>query len=62
MTVVETVRFLKDAGGLMPESDRAELIEFIDANPEAGNVIQRPVASESCVGLCRAAANEGGHA
>lgn len=39
MTVVETVRFLKDAGGLMPESDRAELIEFIDANPEAGNVI-----------------------
>lgn len=39
MTVVETVRFLKDAGGLMPESDRAELIEFIDANLEAGNVI-----------------------
>jgi hypothetical protein len=39
MTVVETVRFLKDASGLMPESDRARLVEFIGANPEAGDVI-----------------------
>ncbi len=39
MTVVETVRFLKDASGLIPESDRARLVEFIGANPEAGDVI-----------------------
>jgi mRNA-degrading endonuclease RelE of RelBE toxin-antitoxin system len=39
MTVVETARFLKDASGLMPESDRARLVEFIGANPEGGDVI-----------------------
>lgn len=39
MTVVETVRFLKDIEGLMPESDRARLVEFIGANPEAGDLI-----------------------
>jgi hypothetical protein len=39
MTVVETGRFLRDAQPLMPESDRAELVAFIAANPEAGNVI-----------------------
>jgi mRNA-degrading endonuclease RelE of RelBE toxin-antitoxin system len=38
-TVVETVRFLKDAEGLIPESDRARLVEFIGANPEAGDLI-----------------------
>jgi hypothetical protein len=36
MTVVETVRFLKDAESLMPESDRVQLVQFIAANPEAG--------------------------
>jgi mRNA-degrading endonuclease RelE of RelBE toxin-antitoxin system len=39
MTVVETVRLLKDAEKLMPGSDRARLVEFIGANPEAGDVI-----------------------
>jgi hypothetical protein len=39
MTVVETARFLKDADRLMPEPDRVELVEFIAANPEAGDVI-----------------------
>ena len=39
MTVVETVRFLKDASGLMPESDRVRLVEFVGANPEVGDVI-----------------------
>lgn len=39
ITVVETVRFLKDAEGLMPESDRARLVEFIAANPERGDLI-----------------------
>jgi Protein of unknown function (DUF1044). len=39
MTVVETGRFLRDAHPLMPESERVELVAFIAANPEAGNVI-----------------------
>lgn len=39
MTVVETIRFLKDADGLIEESDRARMVEFIGANPEAGDVI-----------------------
>ena len=39
MTVVETERFLNDAQPLMPESERVELIVFVAANPEAGDVI-----------------------
>ena len=39
MAVVETVRFLRDAENLMPESDRARLVEFVGANPESGDVI-----------------------
>ena len=39
MTVVETGRFLKDADRLMPEADRAELVEFIAANPQSGELI-----------------------
>jgi hypothetical protein len=40
MTVVETERFLKDARSLMPESERLELVAFVAANPEAGDVIR----------------------
>lgn len=39
MTVVETVRFLRDAERLMRGSTRSRLIEFIGANPEAGDLI-----------------------
>lgn len=39
MTVVETVRFLKDAEALIEESDRARLVPFIGANPEEGDLI-----------------------
>jgi hypothetical protein len=39
MTVVETVRFLKDADGLIPEPERARLVEFIGSNPESGDLI-----------------------
>jgi len=41
MTVVETERFLKDAKVLMPESERSELVAFVAANPEAGDVISQ---------------------
>jgi hypothetical protein len=39
MTVVETRRFIKDANRLMPEAYRAELVNFIGANPEAGDLV-----------------------
>ena len=39
ITVVETVRFLKDADRLMPESDRSNLVGLIAANPDAGDLI-----------------------
>ena len=39
MSVVETVRFLKDVDRIMPESDREDLVAFVGANPEAGDLI-----------------------
>lgn len=39
MTVVETARFLKDAKPLMPASEREELVVFVGANPESGEII-----------------------
>ena len=40
MTVVETAEFLKHATELMPDSDRDDLVAFVGANPEAGEIIQ----------------------
>jgi hypothetical protein len=39
MTVVETDRFLKDTKTIMSDSERAELVLFLGANPEAGDII-----------------------
>jgi hypothetical protein len=39
MTVVETGEFLKHAKPLMSDSQRAELVAFVGANPEAGEII-----------------------
>jgi len=39
MTVVETGEFLKRSGPLMSGSERAELVAFVEANPEVGEVI-----------------------
>jgi hypothetical protein len=39
MTVVETAEFLKHAMRLMTDSERAELVAFVGANPEAGEII-----------------------
>lgn len=39
MTVVETARFLKDAKPMMSDSEREELVAFLGANPEAGDII-----------------------
>ena len=39
MAVVETKEFLKQAKPLMSDSERAELVAFVGANPEAGEII-----------------------
>jgi hypothetical protein len=39
ITVVETDRFLRDASQLMPEAERMNLVAFIAANPESGDLI-----------------------
>ena len=39
MTVVETGEFLKHAKPLMSDSERSELVAFVGANPEAGEII-----------------------
>jgi hypothetical protein len=39
MTVVETGRFLRDAVGLMPDSDKDRPLWFVGENPEIGDVI-----------------------
>jgi hypothetical protein len=39
MTVVETARFLKDVRPLLSNSEREELVAFVGANPEAGEII-----------------------
>jgi hypothetical protein len=39
MTVVETDRFIRDANQLMPEPERMNLVAFIAANPESGDLI-----------------------
>src|ERR1039458_4738707 len=39
MAVVETKEFLKRAEPLMSDSERAELVALVGANPEAGEII-----------------------
>jgi len=40
MTVLETAEFLRHAKPLMSDSERADLVAFIGANPEAGAIIR----------------------
>jgi hypothetical protein len=39
MPVVETAPFLKDAKRLMSDSEREELVMFVGANPEVGEIM-----------------------
>jgi hypothetical protein len=39
MTVVETPGFLRDAGAALTENERAEVVWFIAANPDAGDTV-----------------------
>jgi hypothetical protein len=39
-TIVETPEFLAQAGGLLSEQERSELIDFLARNPTAGDLMQ----------------------
>jgi mRNA-degrading endonuclease RelE of RelBE toxin-antitoxin system len=39
ITVAETALFLKQAAGLWRDEDRAEFVDYIAANPDAGHLI-----------------------
>ena len=39
MTVVETPGFVRDASAALSDEERAEMIFFLAANPEAGDII-----------------------
>jgi hypothetical protein len=39
MTVVETEEFLKHAKPLLSDSERSDMVAFVGANPEAGDII-----------------------
>jgi hypothetical protein len=41
ITVIETQQFIKKAGQLMTEAERAALIDLVANYPEAGDVIPR---------------------
>jgi hypothetical protein len=40
MTVVETPGFLRDAAAAMAEDERAEVVSFLAANPDAGDIMR----------------------
>ena len=50
MTVVETERFLRDARPLLPDEERAELVAFVGANPQAGRSNPRNRRREEVAG------------
>lgn len=39
MTVVETAEFLKRVARLMPDSEREQVVAFVGANPNAGEIV-----------------------
>ena len=50
MTVVETPGFLRDAATAMAESERDEVVSFLAANPDAGDVMPIQEAPGNSVG------------
>ena len=40
ITVVETPLFIREAGRLLSDKDRLELVEFLAENPESGVIMQ----------------------
>jgi hypothetical protein len=62
MTVVETDRFLKDTKTIMSDSERAELVLFLGANPERETLSPIRAACERCVGRAPEWGNAEAHA
>jgi hypothetical protein len=40
LTVIETAEYLRQAGKLFSEEERAAIVAFLSGNPEAGDVMQ----------------------
>jgi hypothetical protein len=53
MTVVETEQFVREANGLMTESERLELIAYVASSPESGDVMRDRRRSEAALGRQR---------
>jgi hypothetical protein len=54
MTVVETAEFLKHAMRLMTDSEPEDLVAFVGANPEAGEIMPETGGVRKSGGLGRA--------
>jgi hypothetical protein len=53
MTVVETADFLKHATRLMTDSEREALAAFVEANPEAGEIMPETCGVRNTASGCR---------
>jgi hypothetical protein len=50
MTVVETPGFLRDAAAALTDEEMSEVIWFLAANPDVGDIMPETGGVESCVG------------
>jgi len=57
MTVVETPGFIRDASAALTDEEQTDMIFFLAANPEAGNIMAETGGGESCAGRHRDAAS-----
>ena len=57
MTVVETPGFLRDAAAALTEEERTELVSYLAANPEVGELMPETGGAENFVGERRAEEN-----
>jgi hypothetical protein len=60
MTVAETAPFIRQAAKLWTEADRHDFVDFIAANPDAGDVIPDPADCARFAGVGRVSANAAG--
>ncbi len=57
MAVVETPGFLRDAAEAMAESERADVVSFLAANPDAGDIMPDTGGARKLLGERPDAAN-----
>ena len=58
ITVVETPSFVREASAALDEKERVELIGFLAASPDAGDVMPGTGGGRNCAGVPQAAARE----